>query len=210
MDLATGTITTFAGTGTAGFGGDGGQATAAQLSDPRTIAVGSVNLYIGDRGNHRIRRVDLATGTITTLAGTGVSGFGGDGGPATAAQINSPMGLAIGSGNLYFGDTTNQRVRRVDLATGTITTLAGSGAGGFGGDGGPAAAAQINTPAGLALDSRNLYIADRGSNRVRRVDLATGTITTLAGTGASGFGGDGGPATAAQLSGPYALALDSG
>jgi len=210
VDLATGIITTFAGTGVAGFSGDGGPATSAQINTPRHIAVDARYLYIADNANNRVRRVDLATGIITTLAGTGVQGFSGDGGPATAAQLSGPNGLALDSRNLYLVDTGNYRVRRVELATGTITTVAGTGAPGFSGDGGPATAAQINNPFGVAVDSGNLYIGDYGNNRVRRVDLATGTITTFAGTGVAGFGGDGGPATAAQIAGPIAFALDSG
>jgi len=209
VDLATGTITTFAGTGVAGFGGDGGPATAAQLNNPRGLALDSASLYMAEHGNNRVRRVDLATGTITTFAGTGVAGFGGDGGPATAAHFIRPIGVALRSGNIYIADTTNNRVRRVDLATGTITTFAGTGVAGFGGDGGPATAAQLNAPNGLALDSGNLYIAEAVGQRVRRVDLATGTITTFAGTGVAGFGGNGGPAAAALLNGPLCLALDS-
>jgi hypothetical protein len=209
MDLATGTITTFAGTGVSGSAGDGGPATAAQLNNPSAVAIASGNLYISEGAGNRIRRVDLATGIITTLAGTGAAGSGGDGGPATAAQLNLPGGLAVGSGNLYISDVNNHRVRRVDLATGTITTVAGTGGVGFMGDGGPATAAQLNLPLGVALDSSNLYIADNVNNRIRTVDLATGIITTLAGTGAAGSGGDGGPATAALLNGPTVLLLDS-
>ncbi|MBU2008400.1 MAG: hypothetical protein KJ624_00900 [Chloroflexi bacterium] len=209
VNLAAGTITTVAGNGTSGFGGDGGPATAAQLSGPRSAALGSGNLYIADSGNNRVRRVDLATGTITTLAGNGAVGSGGDGGPATAAQLNNPIGLALGSGNLYIADSGNNRVRRVDLATGTISIFAGSGTAGFGGDGGPATAAQLNNPNALTLDSANLYISEGIGNRIRRVDLATGTMTTFAGTGAGGFAGDGGPATAAQLNTPIGLAVDS-
>jgi len=209
VDLGTGTITTFAGNGAAGYAGDGGPGTAAQLSAPVGVAVDSGNLYIADFGNNRVRRVDLATGTITTFAGGG-SVPTGDGGPATAAQINGPFGLAVDSANLYIGDTGNNRVRRVDLATGIITTIAGTGVTGFAGDGGPATAAQLSVPRGLALGSGNLYIGDVGNHRVRRVDLVTGTITTFAGNGAVGSGGDGGPAAAAQLNFPGGLAVGSG
>ncbi|MBU2008401.1 MAG: hypothetical protein KJ624_00905 [Chloroflexi bacterium] len=161
--------------------GDGGPATAAQLSGPVGLALDSGSLYIADGGNNRVRRVDLATGTITTFAGTGEGGYGGDGGPATAAQLSSPRGLAVDSGNLYVADSGNNRIRRVDLATGTITTFAGTGEGGHGGDGGPATAAQLSSPRGLALDSGNLYVADSGNNRIRRVNLSARTITTFAG-----------------------------
>ena len=205
---AEGVITTIAGTGERGFGGDGGPATEAQFSLPRDLAVdGSGNLYVTDVGNHRIRRID-AEGVITTIAGTGERGFGGDGGPAAEAQFSYPSGPALdGSGNLYVADVGNHRIRRID-AEGVITTIAGTGERGFGGDGGPAAEAQFSSPNGLALDgSGNLYVADQGNHRIRRID-AEGVITTIAGTGEYGFGGDGGPATEAQFLFPLGLALD--
>jgi len=209
VDLATGIITTFAGTGTASSAGDGGPAISAQLSGPRHLAIASGSLYIAENAGNQVRRVDLATGTITTVAGTGVAGFSGDGSPATAAQLSAPQQLAVGSGSLYIADTSNNRVRRVDLATGTITTFAGTGTSGFSGDGGPATAAQLSYPVGLAIGSGNLYISDQNNYRVRKVDLVTGIITTAVGTGVRGYSGDGGPATAAQLYGPNAVALDS-
>ena len=205
---ATGTITTVAGTGESGFGGDGGPASEAQLNYPLGVAVdGAGNLYIADTGNNRIRKVDAA-GTITTVAGTGESGFGGDGGPASEALLNYPLGVAVdGAGNLYIADTTNGRIRKVD-ATGTITTVAGTGESGFGGDGGPATQAQLQPPYGVAVDGAgNLYIVDRSNNRIRKVDPA-GTITTVAGTGERGFSGDGGPASEAQLNSPLGVAVD--
>ena len=204
---AEGVITTIAGTGEGGFGGDGGPATEAQLGAAGMVLDGSGNLYVSDFGNNRIRRID-AEGVITTIAGTGEGGFGGDGGPATEAQLYSPSGLALdGSGNLYVVDFRNNRIRRID-AEGVITTIAGTGEGGFGGDGGPATEAQLYSPSGLALDgSGNLYVVDTRSQRIRRID-AEGVITTIAGTGEQGFGGDGGPATEAQLHLPGGLALD--
>ena len=203
-----GTITTIAGTGERRFGGDGGPAIQAQLDAPSGVVVdGAGNLYIADRANHRIRKVD-STGTITTLAGTGERGFGGDGGPASQAQLNFPTGVAVDeAGNLYIADLANHRIRKVD-STGTITTLAGTGERGFGGDGGPASQAQLNFPTGVAVDEAgNLYIADWSNARIRKVD-GTGTITTIAGTGELGFGGDGGPAIQARLSLPYSVAVD--
>ena len=205
---AEGVITTIAGTGELGFSGDGGPAAEAQLTFPGALALdGSGNLYVADTRNHRIRRID-AEGVITTIAGTGEPGFGGDGGPAAEAQLTFPGALALdGSGNLYVADSGNNRIRRID-AEGVITTIAGTGERGFGGDGGPAAEAQLTGAGALALDgSGNLYVADSGNNRIRRID-AEGVITTIAGTGERGFGGDGGPAAEAQLTFPGALALD--
>ena len=203
-----GVITTIAGTGERGFGGDGGPATEAQLSSPTGVVLdGSGSLYVADIGNNRIRRIDTE-GVITTIAGTGERGSGGDGGPATEAQFASPIGLALdGSGGLYVADIGNNRIRRID-AEGVITTIAGTGERGSGGDGGPATEAQFASPIGLALDgSGGLYVADIGNNRIRRID-AEGVITTIAGTGERGSGGDGGPATEAQFYGPTGLALD--
>ena len=200
-----GTITTIAGTGERGFGGDGGPATQARLNYPYGVAVdGAGNLYIADLANHRIRKVD-STGTITTFAGTGERGFGGDGGPASQAQINFPTGVAVDeAGNLYIADWSNARIRKVD-GTGTITTIAGTGELGFGGDGGPAIQARLSLPYSVAVDGAgNLYIADQYNNRIRRVD-STGTITTIAGTGERGFSG---PATQAQLDDPTGVAVD--
>ncbi len=206
VDAASGVITTVAGNGTRGYGGDGGPAAQAQLNEPIGVAVdGAGNLYIADH-NNRIRRVDAA-GTIATVAGTGEYGYSGDGGPATQAQLHSPFGVAVdGAGNLYIADHNN-RIRRVDAA-GTIATVAGTGEYGYSGDGGPAAQAQLNEPIGVAVDAAgNLYIADLGNHRIRRVDAA-GTIATVAGTGEYGYSGDGGPATQAQLSQPFGVALD--
>ena len=205
---STGTITTIAGTEERGFSGDGSPAIQAQLDAPSGVAVDELgNLYIADRNNHRIRRVD-STGTITTIAGTGEQGFGGNGGPATQAPLFLPTGVAVdGAGNLYIADQYNHRIRRVD-STGTITTIAGTGELGFGGDGGPAIQAQLDDPTGVAVDGAgNLYIADQYNHRIRRVD-STGTITTIAGTGELGFGGDGGPAIQAQLDDPTGVAVD--
>ena len=203
---AAGVISTVAGDGTRGYGGDGGPAVAAQLDWPTGVAVdGAGNLYIADRNNRRIRKVDAA-GVISTVAGDGTQGFGGDGGPATAAQLSSPQGVAVdGAGNLYIA--TGNRIRKVDAA-GMISTVAGDGTPGYGGDGGPATAAQLNFPRDVALDGAgNLYIADLFNRRIRKVDAA-GVISTVAGDGTRGYGGDGGPAVAAQLSDPIDVAVD--
>jgi hypothetical protein len=282
---APGTIVTAVGNGISGSGGDGRRATAARLNGPGGLAADKAgNLYVGDNTAHRVRKVDATTGLITTVAGSGTfdvirgltvlaspaAGFSGDGGPATAAHLNAPQLLATdAAGNLYITDTRNQRVRKVD-PNGIITTVAGSGPvglnnGGFGGDGGPATSALLNVPRGVAVDAvGNLYITDNRNGRVRKVDpngiittvagggtapvtngakatevalapavagLAvdradnlflvspgdsrilkvspTGTISTVAGTGKAGFSGDGGPATAAEIANPYAIAADS-
>ena len=202
-----GTIATIAGTGTAGYSGDGGRATAAQLSGPDAVAVdGRGNVYIADRENNRVRRVS-ASGTITTIAGTGVAGFSGDGGPATAAQLNLPSGVAVDArGTVYIADLANNRVRAVNPA-GTIVTIAGTGVRGITGNGGPATSAQLNSPGGVAVDGKgNVYFAEGA--RVRKVG-SDGTITTVAGTGVRGFSGDGGLATAARLNGPEGVAVDA-
>ncbi len=209
VDASTGNISTIAGTGTGGYGGDGGLATAAQLDNPYGVTPdASGNLHIADTLNHRIRKVDASTGNISTIAGTGTGGYGGDGGLATAAQLNYPSGAALdASGNLYIADTFNDRIRKVDTA-GMITTVAGTGTNGDSGDGGPATAAQLNQPSGVAVDGAgNLYIADAPNHRIRKVDAA-GVITTIAGTGSGGFSGDGGAATAARLNQPASVALD--
>ena len=206
--MLSGDISTMAGTGEAGFSGDGGPATSAEISDPSGVAFdGAGNLYIADAENNRIRKVDTG-GTITTVAGTGARGFFGDDGPGIRAQLDSPMGVVLdGAGNLYIADTGNDRIRKVDT-DGTITTVAGSGAAGFSGGGGPATGARLSRPMGVALDGAgNLYIADADNNRIRKVDTS-GTITTVAGTGTEGFSGDGGPATSAELSFPTGVAGD--
>ena len=204
-------ITTVAGTGVAGFNGDGQPATSAQLSFPGGVAIdGSGNLFIGDQGNHRVRRVVADTGLITTVAGTGVRGFAGDGGPPAGAQLAVPVGVAVdGSGNLFIVDRANNRVRQVSGA-GLITTVTGTGVSGFAGDGGPPAGAQLNQPTGIAAAlTGDLFIADRGNQRIRKVTPG-GTITTVAGTGAAGFNGDAQPAPSAQLNAPGGVAIDAG
>jgi sugar lactone lactonase YvrE len=203
VDKNTGMIATIAGTGQAGFSGDGGPATKARINTPKGVMVDAGgNVYIADSLNNRVRRVDKATGNIATVAGNGKAAYRGDGGLATAASLQVPRGMATdAAGNLYIADDDNHAVRRVDQATGRITTIAGTGAAGSSGDGGPATAAKLNNPQTLALDASAglLYIADMTNSRIRRVDLGTGSITTVVGTGTAGYSGDGGPATAAKL-----------
>lgn len=204
-----GVVTTIAGTGAAGYSGDSGPATSAQLNTPLGIALDSSgNLYIADGNNNRIRKVDTG-GTITTVAGDGTGTYGGDNGPATSAQIFGPFGVAVYGTDLYITDTGNNRVRKVN-ASGTITTIAGTGAANFSGDNGLATSATFNTPLGIAINSAgDLFITDYSNGAVRKITAATGIITTVAGNGANGYGGDGGAATSAQLNSPRAVAVDS-
>jgi sugar lactone lactonase YvrE len=212
-----GVITTVAGNGVQGFAGDNGLATAAELDSPAGVAVDSAgDIFIADSNNQRVREVAAATGIIATIAGTGVAGFGGDGGTATAARLDLPTAMALdAAGNLYIADTVNHRVRRITVATGAITSVAGNGVEGYAGDGGLATAANLDLPNGLAVDvAGNLYIADTHNGRVREVSAATGVISTIAGTGVVGgnvqtFGGDKGAATAAGLALPRGLAMDA-
>ena len=173
------TITTIAGTPrTAGFSGDGGAATSARLSRPLGVAVdGSGNVFIADNNNYRVRKVSAATGVITTVAGTGTPGFSGDGGAATSAQLNYPYGVAVdGSGNIFFADFLNHRIRRVNGATGVITTVAGTGANVFGGDGGPATSAQLAEPTGMAIGGGGkVFITDEGNDCIRLLTPASAT-----------------------------------
>lgn len=261
----TGVITTLAGIGTLGFSGDGGAATSAALSGPLAVAADSLgNVYIADRFNHRIRKVAAGTGTITTFAG-GAQGFSGDGGAASAATLNGPAGVTVdssdnlfivdqgnlrirkvakatgiistvagppgtcdatgfgiafcspiaiavdSSGNLYFADTGFNRIRKVTVTSGLITTVAGTGAAGYNGDNIAAVNATLNSPYGVAVDSiGNLYISDSKNARIRKVMADTGIITTLAGNGTLGYNGDGAAASHAQLNNPTGIRVDAG
>jgi sugar lactone lactonase YvrE len=201
------TINTIAGTGTTGYFGDGGQAVLAQFDTPYTTCVDTLgNVYIADPGNNRIRKVSTS-GLITTVAGNGTSGFSGDGGNATLAQLNYPSNICIDrTGNLYVIDG-GTRVRKISTSN-IITTIAGNGTSGFSGDGGSALLAQFNFANGIAIDtSHNIYITDYGNNRIRKV-TATGTITTIAGNGTSGYSGDGGLATNAEIAWVAGIAVD--
>ncbi len=273
MTLKAGTIGTIAGTGEPAFSGDGGRAVAASLNEPKSLALdGRGHLFIADAENQVIRKVDITTGLITTVAGrppmgsnsqpggcatdqsdpadpapldpladepldrsggttpksyrqeadlsgmvryvVGASTPGNriqtDGGPATEATLNFPSAIAVDAdGHLYIADTMNHRIRKVDVDTGLITTIAGTGHHRFSGDGGPATSASLNEPAALALDSKgSLYIADQSNNRIRKIELKTGLITTVAGTGEAAYSGDGQPAIEACLAGPSGLAID--
>lgn len=203
-------ITTIAGDGFGGYSGDGGPASVARLNTPYGIfADASGNIYIPDGGNRCIRKIS-SSGVITTVAGTGILGHTGDGGPATAAQMHEPTCVCLdGAGNMYIADQYNNCIRKVNAA-GIISTFAGTTVGGYSGDGGPATAAKLNYPYSVIADATgNVYIADRLNNRIRKVDLS-GTITTVVGTGTTGYTGDGGPATAATLFQPVSLCLSPG
>jgi streptogramin lyase len=256
------TASTIAGTGVAGFSGDGGPGTKAQINNPYGLVVGPDGaLYFCEIGNHRVRRLDLKSGIISTFAGSGEKGYAGDGGPALKAAMNEPYELRFDRvGNLFIDEMQNHVIRKVDAKTHTISMIAGTGTAGFGGDGGPAAAAQLRQPHSIEFDADGrLLICDIGNHRVRRVDLKSGIIDTwlgngdrkptpegaelsgtpvngpraitlggdgklylvlregnavyrvdkvftrVAGTGVSGYEGDGGPALAAKLSGPKGI-----
>ena len=203
-----GMLTRFVGTGESGYTGDGGPALQAKLRVPAGLFHDKKgNLYFADRDNHVVRKVD-SEGIITTIAGTGTAGFDGDDGPATKAKLNHPSGLVLDSkGNLYISDRSNNRIRVVD-SKGIIKTFAGSGLDGYAGDSGPALKAKIDKPFGLAIDKKdNLYIADRGNNRIRKV-TPSGIITSVAGDGGFFFMGDNGPAYRASIAGPTGVAVD--
>lgn len=225
LNFATGFLERFAGDGSRAFAGDGGPALTCKLDLPIGVVVDQATgvTYISDEANVRIRKID-AGGTITTICGDGTRGFSGDGGPATAAQLNLPAGqsappvgrIALANGKIYIADYLNNRIRRIDVATGTIDTFAGNGTAGYSGDGGPATAAQLFTPADVEVDAfGNVYIADTYNSVIRKVDTA-GTITTVAGVhyvftgdGSVHFSGDRGPATAALLDRPHGIAFDT-
>ena len=212
ITASTGVISTVAGNGTAGYSGDGGQATAASINGPKGVAVdSSENLYIVDTNNHRIRKVTASTGVISTVAGNGNYLYLGDGGQATAAGLHNPVGVAVdGSGNLYIADTSNNRIRKVAVSTGVISTVAGNGGGYYSGDGGQATAATLRLPSGVFVDgSGDIYLADTDNSRIRKVTASTGVISTVAGNVSTGdFSGDGSQATAAGISRPGGVSLD--
>ncbi len=186
-------------------------ATSVPLFLPSAIAYDSSGrLYIAESEGHTVRRVD-ASGSIASFAGNGTQGFGGDGGPAVDAHLNSPRGVVLdATGNVYIADSGNQRIRRIDAVAGIITTIAGTGEAGFAGDGGAATQARLNLPRAICVDKSgtNLYVADFGNNRIRHIDLRTGTINTTAGNGVQGFSGDNAPAALASLDSPDGIAID--
>jgi len=221
VTIASGNIGTVAGSSTYGMSGDTGPATSAQLNQPNGVAVDSSgNLYIADTGNSRVRKVNT-TGTITTIAGDGTQGCIGDGAAATGAELNSPVGVAAdAAGNIYIADDLGCNIRVVNTQASSITVLgvtvapmaiasvAGDNVQGYNSDGIPATSAELNLPRGVALDSSgNLYIADTGNARIREVNTS-GTINTVAGDGTAGYSGDSGPATSAEISAPFGVALD--
>jgi sugar lactone lactonase YvrE len=212
VDAVTGVITTVAGNGIGGYGGDNGPATSANLNYPIGVAVdGAGDLFIAEWQNYRIREVDAATQVITTLAGNGSPGYFEDNGPATSAGLCLPSDVAVDkAGNLFIADQNNQRVRRVDAITKVITTVAGDGTATYSGDNGPGPAASLYYPNGVALDRGGaLFIADTYNHRVRRVDAKTGGINTVAGNGSLGYSGENGPATSASLNYPQEVAVDT-
>lgn len=205
-----GIIRTVVGTGAGGFNGDGRPGTETRINRPKGLEITATTLWFSDGDNNRIRVLDLATGVVRTVAGTGPRGSSGDGGPALLARLSGPRMIALdAAGNLYIADSFNHRIRRLG-ADGVMTTVAGTGVAGFSGDGGPATQARLSEPRGLTVgDDGNLYIADTANARVRRVDVATGVITTLVGDGAKRFAGDGGQAILASLRNPRGVSFDA-
>ena len=211
MEIKTGIISSIAGTGDPGYQGDGGPANRALMREPFMCAFDSQgNLFVAEATNHCMRRIDKNTGLITTVAGNGMEGYSGDGGPAVQATMNQPYSLQIAAnGDIFIVDRLNAAIRRVEAATGFITTVAGTGQPGYSGDGGPGIQAQLREPNDCFLDGRGgLLIADIQDQRVRHLDLGTGVITTFAGNGEKARTGDGGPAREAGILGARAVCMD--
>ena len=204
------TVATFAGTGQKGVSGNGGPADKAQLNEPFGLSRGPDGaMYLCDTSNHMIRRV-AADGTISTVVGSGQKGYGGDGGPALKAQLNEPYEIRFDkAGNIFFVEMRNNVVRKVDGKTKVISTVAGTGKPGFAGDGGPATKAMLNQPHSIQLDGAgDLYICDIANNRIRKVDMKSGVISTFAGTGEKKTTPDGAKFATAPLNGPRAMDFD--
>jgi streptogramin lyase len=205
------TIETIAGTGQPQDNGAAGRATDTNIGDPFGVEIGPDGaLYICEVRNHRVRRLDLKTGQLTTAAGSGKKGYAGDGGPATAAELNEPYEVRFDrAGNMLFVEMQNHIIRRVDAKTGAISTVAGTGKKGYAGDGGPARQAQFFNPHSIALDADdNIYVADIGNHRIRRIDANNGLVTTIAGNGEKTLPRDGQTAAGQPLLGPRALFID--
>jgi hypothetical protein len=217
IDPASGHVWVVGGAGP-GFAGDGGPVASALFKQPSALAVDeAANIYIVDQQNLRVRRIDGQTRVISSIVGNGTAGAAGDGGPATAAQLNLQLGsnpepsggIAYSAGTLYISDTENNRVRKVVLATGVIDTLAGTGGFGYAGDGGPAAQALLAHPRGLAIGPEgDLYVADTENGAIRAIELAGGSIRTVVGTGELGLDGDGRLAIATRLDRPFKVSFD--
>ncbi len=213
LSLPAQTIRTIAGTGKSENNGDRGQALMLNVGNPFGVEIGPDGaLYVCEISNHRVFRLDLLSGEMKTVVGNRTKGYSGDGGPATSAQLNEPYEVRFDSaGNMLFVEMQNHLVRRVDAKTGTVSTVAGTGEKGFGGDGGLATKAQLSTPHSIALDSdNNLYIADIGNHRIRKVDAKTGVITSIAGNGEKQPPSDGQSAAGKPMLGPRALFIDQG
>ena len=211
VDKNTGIIYTIAGNGGDQFLGDGGPAIDAEFDDLRYMAFSPAgDLYVSDYDHHRVRKINMQTGIVTTFAGDGGFTFNGDGVPATSSSLLTPAGLAFtANGDRVIADNEMNRIRKVAAGTNIISTICGNGTGTNTGDGGPAVDATINQPEGICIDSAgNIYIAVPENDIVRKIDAVTGIITTIAGTGIGGYSGDGGQATLAQLSGPCDVACD--
>ena len=210
LDMRSGEIATFAGTGEAGHTGDGGPAVEAKIDEIYAIQVDTNgDVYILQRFNPSVRKIDATTGIITTVAGDTTVGYGGDGGPATQAQMREPNDCVLdGNGGLLIADVQDQRIRRLDIASGTITTFAGTGEKAHTGDGGNASEAGIFGARAICVDGKGAtYVCEREGNTIRRID-PHGIITTVAGTGAQGYTGDGGPAVECEFNGPKAIRCD--
>ncbi len=210
INYSLGKIYNFAGTGKPGYSGDGDNSDLAQLNGPAGLAIDkNDNIYIAEVFNNTIRKVEVITNRITTVAGCGIQGFQGDGELAIHAKLNGPEGVFVDEyDNLYIADTYNQRIRRVDGQTGIITTIAGCGDAGYNGDGIKACDALLNSPAGVVVDKMgNVYFNDYRNDRIRKIDIE-GIISTFAGTGTKGYSGDGDIASKAQINDVYGLGID--